>query len=108
MVHHWVGLVFIPGTTLAKVIPTIQDYGHRAELYKPDVIAARARYTQVAKEHGGLAKKVKPYLEYKQLAQEIAQTEVLAAEGDAEIQRYAEEELGKLRGKGAPALVPVR
>ena len=41
MIHHWVGLVFIPGTTLAKVIPTIQDYGHRAELYKPDVIAAR-------------------------------------------------------------------
>ncbi len=41
MIHHWVGLVFIPGTTLAKVIPTVQDYGHRAELYKPDVIASR-------------------------------------------------------------------
>lgn len=41
MIHHWAGLVFIPGTTLAKVIPMVQDYGHRAELYKPDVIASR-------------------------------------------------------------------
>lgn len=41
MIHHWVGLVFIPGTTLGKVISTAQDYGRRAELYKPDVIASR-------------------------------------------------------------------
>jgi len=41
IVHHWVGLIFIPGATLAKVIPAVQDYGHRDELYKPDVIAAR-------------------------------------------------------------------
>jgi hypothetical protein len=41
IIHHWVGLAFIPSTTLAKVIPAVQDYGHRDELYKPDVIAAR-------------------------------------------------------------------
>ncbi len=40
MVHHWVGLAFIPGVTLAQVLPVLQDYDHRAELYKPDVIAA--------------------------------------------------------------------
>ncbi|HJX85344.1 MAG TPA: hypothetical protein VJ723_13470, partial [Candidatus Angelobacter sp.] len=41
MLHHWVGLVFIPGATLATTLPVVQDYNHRAELYKPDVIAAR-------------------------------------------------------------------
>src|SRR5258708_7900949 len=41
MVHHWVGLVFIPGVTLANTLPVVQDYEHRAELYKPDVIASR-------------------------------------------------------------------
>src|SRR5437667_379822 len=32
IIHHWVGLAFIPSTTLAKVIPAVQDYGHRDEL----------------------------------------------------------------------------
>jgi hypothetical protein len=40
MVHHWVGLVFISGATLAQVLPIVQDYDHRSELYKPDVIAS--------------------------------------------------------------------
>src|SRR5215471_4736671 len=40
MVHHWVGLVFIPGATLAQVLPIVQDYDHRAELYKPDITAS--------------------------------------------------------------------
>ena len=41
MVHHWVGLIFIPGVTLAKTLPIVQDYDRRAELYKPDVSASR-------------------------------------------------------------------
>src|SRR5690348_5816675 len=41
MVHHWVGLVFIPGVSLAQVLPVVQDYDHRAELYKPEVIASK-------------------------------------------------------------------
>ena len=40
MVHHWVGLIFIPGATLAQVLPIVQDYDHRAELYKPDITAS--------------------------------------------------------------------
>lgn len=40
MVHHWVGLVFIPGATLAQVLPIVQDYDHRSDLYKPDVVAS--------------------------------------------------------------------
>ncbi len=41
MVHHWVGLVFIPGVTLASTLPLVKDYDRRAELYKPDVSASR-------------------------------------------------------------------
>ena len=40
MLHHWVGLAFIPGVTLAQTLPVVQDYDHRAELYKPEVTAA--------------------------------------------------------------------
>ncbi len=40
MVHHWVGMVFIPGVSLAQTLAVVQDYDHRAELYKPEVIAA--------------------------------------------------------------------
>jgi hypothetical protein len=40
MVHHWVGLAFIPGANLAQTLAVVQDYNHRAELYKPEVIAA--------------------------------------------------------------------
>jgi hypothetical protein len=41
MLHHWVGLIFMPGATLAKTLPIVRDYDRRAELYKPDVIASR-------------------------------------------------------------------
>jgi hypothetical protein len=41
MVHHWVGLIFIPGATLDQTLPLVKDYDRRAEMYKPDVIASR-------------------------------------------------------------------
>jgi hypothetical protein len=41
MVHHWVGLVFIPGVTMAQALPVLLDYDHRAELYKPEVTSSR-------------------------------------------------------------------
>jgi hypothetical protein len=44
MVHHWVGLIFIPGVTLAQTLPLVRDYDRRAELYKPDVIASRTTW----------------------------------------------------------------
>lgn len=46
MVHHWVGLVFIPGATLERTVPILQDYEHRAELYKPDVTASHLIWHQ--------------------------------------------------------------
>ena len=60
----------------------------------------RARYTRTAKEHGALAKQVKPYLEYKKVAEDLAQAEELAAaEADPEMKRYAEQELADLRAR---------
>jgi peptide chain release factor 1 len=67
------------------------------QLADPAVIADRARYAQAAKEHGSLGKMVKPYIEYRKLSDELAQTEALAREEDAEIRRYAEEEAARLR-----------
>ena len=46
MIHHWVGLAFIPGATLAEVRPTLQDYEHKAELYKPEVTASHLIWHQ--------------------------------------------------------------
>jgi hypothetical protein len=41
MVHHWVALVFVPGVSMSHVLAVVKDYDHRAELYKPEVIASR-------------------------------------------------------------------
>lgn len=69
-------------------------------LADPAVIADRARYTALAKEHGALAKTVKPYLEYTKLGDDVSQAEALvAAESDADMRHYAEEELASLRAK---------
>jgi peptide chain release factor 1 len=66
----------------------------------PAVIADRVRFSQVAKEHGALAKLVKPYLEYQKVHEDVGQAEaMLAAETDPEMRRYAEEELAVLRAR---------
>ena len=73
------------------------------DLANPTVIADRVRYSQTAKEHGALAKLVKPYLEYKKLTEEAAQTEsLLRTETDPEMHRYLEEELGAQRKQLGP------
>ncbi|HVS35346.1 MAG TPA: peptide chain release factor 1 [Gemmataceae bacterium] len=71
-----------------------------AQLGDPDVVANRVRYARTAKEHGALAKQVKPYLEYKKASEDLTQAEALAAgETDLEMRQYAEQELTELRGR---------
>lgn len=41
MIHHWVGIVFVPGATLEKTLHTVQDYDHHAEVYAPDVARSK-------------------------------------------------------------------
>jgi peptide chain release factor 1 len=68
------------------------------QLGDPAVVADRTRYTRAAKEHGSLARRVKPYLEYQQIDAELKQAEALvAAEADPDMRRYAEEERDQLR-----------
>jgi peptide chain release factor 1 len=66
------------------------------QLADPAVIGDRARYAQAAKEHGRLAKSVKPYLEYKKVCEDVTHAEALRADGDPEMGKLAEEELARL------------
>ena len=69
-----------------------------AQLADPDVAGDHGRYNKIAKEHGSLSKRVKPYIEYKQLHADLTEAEkLLAAETDEEMQIYAREEVEGLR-----------
>jgi hypothetical protein len=37
MIHHWVGVVFIPGAKLDDVLGVLEDYDHQSTIYSPDV-----------------------------------------------------------------------
>jgi hypothetical protein len=37
MVHHWAGVIFIPGANLSQVLVVLQDYDNHKNIYKPDV-----------------------------------------------------------------------
>ena len=64
----------------------------------PGVIADRSRYATLAKEHGALSRRIKPYLEYKSVLEAIGQAETLLAEAsDPEMQQLVEDELASLR-----------
>ncbi len=70
------------------------------QLASPDTAADRALFTRLAREHGTLARKVKPYLEYLKLLDDIAAAQaLLAAESDPELKAYGEEELAQLCGR---------
>jgi hypothetical protein len=37
MIHHWVGVVFIPGAKLDDALAVLEDYDHQSTYYSPDV-----------------------------------------------------------------------
>src|SRR5215467_9236457 len=41
LIHHWEGVVFIPGSRLDDVLRILQDYDHHATYYAPDVERAK-------------------------------------------------------------------
>jgi len=66
-------------------------------LADPAVVSDRAKFSQYAKEHGKLAKQVKPYEEYKKLIGDIqVAEEMLALEKDSEMLEYARQELATM------------
>src|ERR1700729_2687000 len=70
-------------------------------LGEPDVIADRARYPSLAKEHGSLARKVKPYREYLKLASDLAQAEEMLQGADADMKQMIDDEVAVLRPQKA-------
>lgn len=41
LIHHWVGTIFIPGTSLSQVLAVVQNYDRHAEYYKPEVVQSK-------------------------------------------------------------------
>ena len=41
MVHHWIGVVFVPGATVDKALALLQDYDHHAQIYAPAVAVSK-------------------------------------------------------------------
>lgn len=65
-----------------------------AMMSDPAVAGDTARFTSVAKEHGSLAKVVKPYLEFLELDKILRETEaMISAESDVELKAMAADEL---------------
>jgi hypothetical protein len=41
IIHHWIGTAFVPGATLAQTIAFMEDYDHKVEYFKPDIVQSR-------------------------------------------------------------------
>jgi hypothetical protein len=41
LIHHWLGVVFVPGGTAATAVALLQDYDRHAEIYRPNVAQSR-------------------------------------------------------------------
>ena len=41
IIHHWIGIAFLPGATLAQTKSVLQDYAHEKDIYFPDVRQSR-------------------------------------------------------------------
>ena len=68
------------------------------QLADPAVIADRARYTRFAKEHGSLAKMVKPYQEFRQLEHDLKQAKhLLLGADEADMHALVQEEIAALQ-----------
>jgi hypothetical protein len=41
LVHHWVGVVFVPGATVDQAVTLLQNYNTHGEVYKPNVARSK-------------------------------------------------------------------
>jgi hypothetical protein len=41
LIHHWVGVILVPGATVDRAVTLLQDYNRHAEIYKPAVARSR-------------------------------------------------------------------
>lgn len=43
LLHHWVGLVFVPGSTVDEALTLLQDYDRSADIFAPSIARSRLR-----------------------------------------------------------------
>jgi hypothetical protein len=41
IIHHWIGTAFVPGATLVQTLAFMQDYDHKTEYFKPDIVRSK-------------------------------------------------------------------
>ena len=41
LIHHWLGVVFVPGATLQQTLALMEDYNHHQDVYRPEVVRSR-------------------------------------------------------------------
>jgi hypothetical protein len=41
IIHHWIGTVFVPRVTLAQTLAFMQDYDHKTEYFRPDIVRSK-------------------------------------------------------------------
>ena len=41
LVHHWIGVVFIPGTNLKRTLALLQNYDEHSQIYAPRVLRSK-------------------------------------------------------------------
>jgi hypothetical protein len=41
IIHHWLGAVFVPGTTLPQVLALVEDYDRHQNIYRPEVVRSK-------------------------------------------------------------------
>jgi len=41
IIHHWIGTAFVPGATLGQTLEFMQDYDHKTEYFKPDIVRSK-------------------------------------------------------------------
>jgi peptide chain release factor 1 len=83
------------------LVPKVERYRELERLLiDPSVVTDPNRYGPLAKEHASLGKLVNPYFEFEQISENLRQAEAMvAAEADAEMRAYAQEEANGLRSR---------
>jgi hypothetical protein len=41
IIHHWIGTAFVPGATLGQTVAFMEDYDHKTEYFKPDIVRSK-------------------------------------------------------------------
>lgn len=41
LIHDWMGVVFVPGISMAEAIALLEDYNHDEKYYRPDVVRSK-------------------------------------------------------------------